>query len=184
MCAWVGIDRLFTIYDRFGGVMIATKYTQSVQKTISSGGKITLYAGVALEIASVALLIVGIFVNLYVLFGFIGVLAIGALLCQIYYSLTIEYNYNFTDDALIITKKDVRLRRTTLLTVKFDSVLKYEIFADCVNKEDKNYMAYNDDPLNKALTFKMADGAEVRMLFSPDDYLNALICEKLKIEEI
>lgn len=184
MCAWVGIDRLFTIYDRFGGVMIATKYTQSVQKTISSRGKITLYAGVALEIASVALLIVGIFVNLYVLFAFIGVLAIGALLCQIYYSLTIEYNYNFADDALIITKKDVRLRRTTLLTVKFDSVLKYEIFADCVNKEDKNYMAYNDDPLNKALTFKMADGTEVRMLFSPDDYLNALICEKLKIEEI
>ena len=60
--------------------MVATKYTQSVKVKISTGGKIMLYAGVILQIASLALLIVGIFVNQYVLFAFIGVLGIGVLL--------------------------------------------------------------------------------------------------------
>ena len=112
--------------------MVATKYTQSVGVKISTGGKIMLYAGIALQIASLALLIVGIFVNQFVLFAFIAVLGIGILLGQLYYAQTIEYNYHYAEDRLIFTKKDVRLRVKTLMTVKFDRIISYESFVDFV----------------------------------------------------
>lgn len=163
--------------------MVATKYTQSVKVKISTGGKIMLYAGVILQIASLALLIVGIFVNQYVLFAFIGVLGIGVLLSQLYYAQTIEYNYHYADDRLIFTKKDVRLRAKALMTVKFDRILSYGEFTDFVQNTDKVYLADVASPDNKVLRFTLPDGSEHRIIFTPDDYLNALIREFVKVAQ-
>ena len=163
--------------------MVATKYTQSVGVKISTGGKIMLYAGIALQIASLALLIVGVFVNQFVLFAFIAVLGIGILLGQLYYAQNIEYNYHYAEDRLIFTKKDVRLRVKTLMTVKFDRIISYENFVDFVKNTDKVYLSDVASPENKVLRFTLPDGSEHRIIFTPDEYLNALINEFVKVEK-
>ncbi|NLZ25530.1 MAG: hypothetical protein GX891_03620, partial [Clostridiales bacterium] len=136
--------------------------------------------GIILQIASLGLLIAGIFVTLYLMIGFALMFMLGVLLVQYYYTLTVEYNYHMSENSIVFSKKDVRLRSKTLLTLPFDKILAFERFGDAVDTGD--YVFLDNPSRSDAYILVFVTKPQSRVIFAPDTYLKALICDRLGLE--
>lgn len=152
-------------------------YVQKVEVALRSGARRDQILGIVLQLMGLGLIPVAVFFSYWIFFAAAAALAVGILLTQRFYSMPKEFGYAFTENKLIVSKVNIAGRGRRMLEIAYSDVSAFTVFYDIVTERD--ILVADNTPDLKAMTFRV-DGEEYRLLFAPDEYLCALLGERLR----
>lgn len=157
-------------------------YVQKVEIPLRKGARRDQILGIVFQLMGLGLIPVAIFFNYFVFIAVAVPIALGVWLTQRFYSTAREFEYAFTGKRLIISRTNIVGRGRRMLEIAFSDVKSFTRFYDIAIQGD--FVAAEDlhSPDVKALVFAAGDG-EYRLLFMPDDYMTALISDRLRASD-
>lgn len=157
-------------------------YVQKVEIPLRKGARRDQILGIVFQLMGLGLIPVAIFFNYLVFIAVAVPIALGIWLTQRFYSTAREFEYAFTGKRLVISRTNIVGRGRRMLEIAFSDVKSFTRFYDIAIQGD--FVAAEDlhSPDVKALVFAAGDG-EYRLLFTPDDYMTALISDRLRASD-
>lgn len=157
-------------------------YVQKVEIPLRKGARRDQILGIVFQLMGLGLIPVAIFFNYFVFIAVAVPIALGVWLTQRFYSTAREFEYAFTGKRLVISRTNIVGRGRRMLEIAFSDVKSFTRFYDTAIQGD--FVAAEDlhSPDVKALVFAAGDG-EYRLLFTPDDYMTALISDRLRASD-
>lgn len=157
-------------------------YVQKVEIPLRKGARRDQILGIVFQLMGLGLIPVAIFFNYLVFIAVAVPIALGIWLTQRFYSTAREFEYAFTGKRLVISRINIVGRGRRMLEIAFSDVKSFTRFYDIAIQGD--FVAAEDlhSPNVKALVFAAGDG-EYRLLFTPDDYMTALISDRLRASD-
>ncbi len=157
-------------------------YVQKVEIPLRKGARRDQILGIVFQLMGLGLIPVAIFFDYLVFIAVAVPIALGVWLTQRFYSTAREFEYAFTGKRLIISRTNIVGRGRRMLEIAFSDVKSFTRFYDIAIQGD--FVAAEDlhSPDVKALVFAAGDG-EYRLLFTPDDYMTALISDRLRASD-
>lgn len=157
-------------------------YVQKVEIPLRKGARRDQILGIVFQLMGLGLIPVAIFFDYLVFIAVAVPIALGIWLTQRFYSTAREFEYAFTGKRLIISRTNIVGRGRRMLEIAFSDVKSFTRFYDIAIQGD--FVAAEDlhSPDVKALVFAAGDG-EYRLLFTPDDYMTALISDRLRASD-
>lgn len=157
-------------------------YVQKVEIPLRKGARRDQILGIVFQLMGLGLIPVAIFFNYLVFIAVAVPIALGIWLTQRFYSTAREFEYAFTGKRLVISRINIVGRGRRMLEIAFSDVKSFTRFYDIAIQGD--FVAAEDlhSPNVKALVFAVGDG-EYRLLFTPDDYMTALISDRLRASD-
>ena len=157
-------------------------YVQKVEIPLRKGARRDQILGIVFQLMGLGLIPVAIFFDYLVFIAVAVPIALGVWLTQRFYSTAREFEYAFTGKRLIISRTNIVGRGRRMLEIAFSDVKSFTHFYDIAIQGD--FVAAEDlhSPDVKALVFAAGDG-EYRLLFTPDDYMTALISDRLRASD-
>lgn len=154
-------------------------YVQREEVALRKGARRDQILGMVLQLAGLGLIPVAVFFSYWVFFAVAVALAGGIWLTQRFYSSPKEYEYAFTGTKLVVSRANIAGRGRRMLEIALSDVRSFTGFYDILTERDFLAAESANMPEIKAMTFAVGDGV-YRLLFAPDDYMTALISEKLR----
>ncbi|MEE0841749.1 MAG: hypothetical protein U0M04_02465 [Christensenellales bacterium] len=157
-------------------------YVQKVEIPLRKGARRDQILGIVFQLMGLGLIPVAIFFDYLVFIAVAVPIALGIWLTQRFYSTAREFEYAFTGKRLVISRTNIVGRGRRMLEIAFSDVKSFTRFYDIAIQGD--FVAAEDlhSPDVKALVFAAGDG-EYRLLFTPDDYMTALISDRLRASD-
>lgn len=157
-------------------------YVQKVEIPLRKGARRDQILGIVFQVMGLGLIPVAIFFDYLVFIAVAVPIALGIWLTQRFYSTAREFEYAFTGKRLVISRTNIVGRGRRMLEIAFSDVKSFTRFYDIAIQGD--FVAAEDlhSPDVKALVFAAGDG-EYRLLFTPDDYMTALISDRLRASD-
>lgn len=157
-------------------------YVQKVEIPLRKGARRDQILGIVFQLMGLGLIPVAIFFDYLVFIAVAVPIALGIWLTQRFYSTAREFEYAFTGKRLVISRTNIVGRGRRMLEIAFSDVKSFTRFYDIAMQGD--FVAAEDlhSPDVKALVFAAGDG-EYRLLFTPDDYMTALISDRLRASD-
>lgn len=157
-------------------------YVQKVEIPLRKGARRDQILGIVFQLMGLGLIPVAIFFDYLVFIAVAVPIALGIWLTQRFYSTAREFEYAFTGKRLVISRTNIVGRGRRMLEIAFSDVKSFTCFYDIAIQGD--FVAAEDlhSPDVKALVFAAGDG-EYRLLFTPDDYMTALISDRLRASD-
>lgn len=157
-------------------------YVQKVEIPLRKGARRDQILGIVFQVMGLGLIPVAIFFDYLVFIAVAVPIALGVWLTQRFYSTAREFEYAFTGKRLVISRTNIVGRGRRMLEIAFSDVKSFTRFYDIAIQGD--FVAAEDlhSPDVKALVFAAGDG-EYRLLFTPDDYMTALISDRLRASD-
>ncbi len=157
-------------------------YVQKVEIPLRKGARRDQILGIVFQLMGLGLIPVAIFFDYLVFIAVAVPIALGVWLTQRFYSTAREFEYAFTGKRLVISRTNIVGRGRRMLEIAFSDVKSFTRFYDIAIQGD--FVAAEDlhSPDVKALVFAAGDG-EYRLLFTPDDYMTALISDRLRASD-
>lgn len=158
---------------------MSEQYVQRVEVPLRPGARRDQILGVVLQLIGLGMIAVAVFYNWYAFIAVAAFLGAGIWLTQKFYGTARQYEYDYSTERLVVSRTNIVNRRKRILEIVFDDVTFFTYFRDTAFDDD---IVAADDLHSeeiKAMGFK-ADGKNLRLLFRPDDYLTALLSERLK----
>lgn len=157
-------------------------YVQKVEIPLRKGARRDQILGIVFQLIGLGLIPVAIFFDYLVFIAVAVPIALGIWLTQRFYSTAREFEYAFTGKRLVISRTNIVGRGRRMLEIAFSDVKSFTRFYDIAMQGD--FVAAEDlhSPDVKALVFAAGDG-EYRLLFTPDDYMTALISDRLRASD-
>ena len=157
-------------------------YVQKVEIPLRKGARRDQILGIVFQLMGLGLIPVAIFFDYLVFIAVAVPIALGVWLTQRFYSTAREFEYAFTGKRLVISRTNIVGRGRRMLEIAFSDVKSFTRFYDIAIQGD--FVAAEDlhSPDVKALVFAVGDG-EYRLLFTPDDYMTALISDRLRASD-
>lgn len=157
-------------------------YVQKVEIPLRKGARRDQILGIVFQLMGLGLIPVAIFFNYFVFIAVAVPIALGVWLTQRFYSTAREFEYAFTGKRLVISRTNIVGRGRRMLEIAFSDVKSFTRFYDIAIQGD--FVAAEDlhSPDVKVLVFAAGDG-EYRLLFTPDDYMTALISDRLRASD-
>lgn len=154
-------------------------YVQKVDIPLRKGARRDQILGIVFQLLGIGLIPVAIFYSYWVFVAVAIPILCGVWLTQRFYSTVKEYEYAFTGKRLVVSRTNIVGRGRRMLEIAFKDVKSFTYFYDIVINGD--FVATEDlhSPEVKAIVFT-AGGSEYRLLFSPDEYLTALLGDALR----
>ncbi len=155
------------------------QYTQTVEVTVSSKTKSMQWIGIISILLALGFLMLTIFLVWYFVFGMLVLLAAGIIYIHFYNTAAQEYAYDFSTMRLIVVKKDLMGKQKRILCLVYEDIVHFGIMDGLA--EDNDIVACNaaHDAGVYQIVYNNADKVR-RLLFAPDDYLVALLKERLE----
>lgn len=150
------------------------QYSQTAEVTVGGKAKATQWLSVTALLVSLGFIVLSVFFNWFLMFGFAFFFAIGAIELHIYNATAKEYVYNFSPVRLVIAKKDIVGRTRRVANIVFKDARFFKPLdgvaddGDLVCCGDVSALGVYE------LTFD-ADGKQNRLIFAPDEYMTELI---------
>lgn len=157
-------------------------YVQKVEIPLRKGARRDQILGIVFQLMGLGLIPVAIFFNYFVFIAVAVPIALGVWLTQRFYSTAREFEYAFTGKRLIISRTNIVGRGRRMLEIAFSDVKSFTRFYDIAIQGDLVAAEDLHSPDVKALVFAAGDG-EYRLLFTPDDYMTALISDRLRASD-
>lgn len=154
------------------------QYSQTLELTVSSKDKKIQYLGIASCLISLGFILLSVFVSYFFMSGFAAFLVLGIVFIHFYNNVPREFTYDYNEQRLVIVKKDVVNKRSRILCLLLSDI---ESFGPVEGLTDENDIYAGSGELSSAscqIIFR-ENGAVKRLIFEPDDYLTALLREKL-----
>lgn len=158
------------------------QYSQTVEVTVSSKTKATQWIGISAVLISLGFLMMAIFLAWYYVFVMLALLAIGIVYIHFYNSAPQEFTYDFNTQRLIVVKKDLMGKQRRILCLAFEDVVSFDIMEGLAEESDIVACNAVTDPFVRQILYKNGENTH-RLLFAPDDYMLALMNERLKAKE-
>lgn len=157
-------------------------YVQKVEIPLRKGARRDQILGIVFQLMGLGLIPVAIFFDYLVFIAVAVPIALGIWLTQRFYSTAREFEYAFTGKRLVISRTNIVGRGRRMLEIAFSDVKSFTRFYDIAIQGD--FVAAEDlhSPDVKALVFAAGEG-EYRLLFTPDDYMTALISDRLRASD-
>jgi hypothetical protein len=156
-----------------------SNYRQVVSLKADNKKKALQIVGIVLQVLSLAFIVVGVIYDFYFYIGFLVMLGLGVLIQVIYFSFAREYEYVLTETDLVFVKKDMRLRSKELLRLNVSQIKQIEQFTQ--TKDEKDLVVAEDISRPEVMKLEYEkDGLIGAVLFAPDDYMTALLNERLQ----
>lgn len=158
-------------------------YVQNIDNPLPKGARAKQFGGVLLTLLGFGFIIVATTVSYYAFIG-TGVFVVVGTLITINYNRTIKsFEYGCNTQRLIFSVTTVISRTERKMEIMLDDVVDYGDFDDLVCQTDYVMCPDTNKVGVKAMVFNV-DGRQERVLFEPDDYLNAFLKETLKKEAV
>lgn len=154
-------------------------YVQKVDIPLRKGARRDQILGIVLQLLGIGLIPVAIFYSYWVFVAVAVPILFGAWLTQKFYSTVKEYEYAFTGKRLVVSRTNIVGRGRRMLEIAFADVKAFTHFYDIVVEGDFVAAGDTHSPDTKVMVFE-AGGSEYRLLFTPDDYLTALLGDALR----
>ena len=156
-------------------------YTQTTENPLSKTARKKQMGGALAVILGVCSIGLAIGISYY-FFILTGVLLLFGICLTINFNKTIKsFEYGCNDVRLIFSITTVISRTERKLEILLDDVVEYDDFQDLTTDSDFVMCPNVNENGVKALIFKIGDKTE-RVLFKPDEYLNAFLKETLLLE--
>ena len=156
-------------------------YTQTVENPLSKGARRKQVGGVVATILGFCSIGIAIGVSYY-FFILTGLLLGFGIYLTISFNKTIKtFEYGCNDKRLVFSVTTVISRTERKIEIVLDDVVEYDDFVDLTVETDHIMCPDVNDNGVKALIFKVG-GNQARVLFKPDDYMNAFLKETLPKE--
>lgn len=159
---------------------MSEQYVQRVDVPLRSGARRDQILGIALQLLGLGMIAVAVFYSWYAFIAVAAFLGAGIWLTQRFYGTARQYEYDYSEERLVISRTNIVNHRKRILEIVFEDVLFFTYFRDVAFEDD--IIAADDlhSEEIKAIGFK-AEGRNFRLLFRPDDYLTALLSERLRM---
>ena len=158
-------------------------YVQNIENPLSKSARKKQIAGVLFTLLGIGLIIVATAVSYYAFIGVGILLALGTYLTVSYNKTIKSYEYGCNTNRLIFSVTTVIARTERKIEILLDDVVEYGDFDDLTVESDCIMCPNTNEVGVKALVFNL-DGKKERVLFLPDDYMNAFLKETLKKEVV
>lgn len=158
-------------------------YVQNIENSLSKSARKKQIAGVLFTLLGIGLIIVATAVSYYAFIGVGVLLALGTYLTVSYNKTIKSYEYGCNTNRLIFSVTTVIARTERKIEILLDDVVEYGDFDDLTVESDYIMCPNTNEVGVKALVFNL-DGRKERVLFLPDDYMNAFLKETLKKEVV
>lgn len=158
-------------------------YVQNIENPLSKFARKKQIAGVLFTLLGIGLIIVATAVSYYAFIGVGILLALGTYLTVSYNKTIKSYEYGCNTIRLIFSVTTVIARTERKIEILLDDVVDYGDFDDLMVESDYIMCPNTNEVGVKALVFNL-DGKRERVLFLPDDYMNAFLKETLKKEVV
>lgn len=158
-------------------------YVQNIENPLSKAARKKQIAGVLFTLLGIGLIIVATAVSYYAFIGVGILLALGTYLTVSYNKTIKSYEYGCNTSRLIFSVTTVISRTERKIEILLDDVVEYGDFDDLTVESDYIMCPSTNEVGVKALVFNL-DGKKERVLFLPDDYMNAFLKETLKKEVV
>lgn len=158
-------------------------YVQNIENPLSKAARKKQIAGVLFTLLGIGLIIVATAVSYYAFIGVGVLLAVGTYLTVSYNKTIKSYEYGCNTSRLIFSVTTVIARTERKIEILLDDVVEYGDFDDLTVESDYIMCPSTNEVGVKALVFNL-DGKKERVLFLPDDYMNAFLKETLKKEVV
>lgn len=158
---------------------MTNQYVQTVEVDLRQGARRDQILGIVLQLLGLGLILAGVFVSYYFFIAVAFALAVGIYLTQRFYSTAKQFEYDFNNERLVISRTNIVNHRRRILEIVYGDVKSFTYFRDVVFPTDIVATGKATAQDVKAMIFT-ADGKEMRLLFEPDDYMALLISERLR----
>jgi len=159
------------------------QYVQTVEVKTSAKMKACFIGGLLCLMSSLAFIIVAVLKNYWFFVGFGVLFVFGFILVQIFESAPSQFIYGLSQKRIVFSKRNNAHNAKRIVSVPFDKVKDFGKFCDLVAAEDITACENAGVVGVYAMTFLNDPGKIQRVLFSPDDYMLALLNENLKEEK-
>lgn len=156
-------------------------YSQTVEVTVSSKIKAWQWIGIASVLFSLGFLMLTIFLKWYFVFAFLVLLAIGIVYMHFYNATAKEYSYDFSTKRFVVVKKDLMGKQRRILMLMYEDVLNFGLMEGLADDGDVVACNATNECGVYQIVYKEGE-ITYRLLFSPDDYMCALLCEVLNVQ--
>lgn len=163
--------------------MMTNLYVQNIDNNLPKGTRAKQFGGVLLTVLGLGLIIVATAVSYYVFIAVALFIGAGALVTTNYNKTIKSFGYGCNTKRIIFSVTTVIARTERKIEVLFDDVVEYGTFADILCQNDYVMCPDTNKVGVKVLVFNLNEKLE-RVLFEPDDYLNAFLKESLKKEVV
>jgi hypothetical protein len=153
-------------------------YIQTVEISIKPKDRKKQIAGMTLCLLAMGFILLSAFYSLYFLIGLFLLLALGITLLQLFASCAKQYEYNYNTKRFIVSKTNNVNRKYRMLEIAREDISGFGLFKDIIEESD---ICVCDNPRADGVyffKFKLKD-AETRLLFTPDEYMLALITKEM-----
>ncbi len=165
------------------------QYTQVVEVKTQNADKIKLILGILLCMLSLVFFVVAILKNRLFFIGFGVLLALGFVFIQLFESAPSVFIYSISPKSLVISKKNNAHNTKRVVCISLENIVRFEAFSDILDNKDivACESVSNSGVYSIVYKDKMKDDfGEIekysRLLFSPDDYLLALLQENFPLD--
>lgn len=156
-------------------------YTQTIENPMGKSARRKQIGGLLLTILGFCSIGLAVGISYY-FFIMTGVLLVLGGYLTISFNKTIKsFEYGCNDTRLIFSVTTVISRSERKLEILLKDVAEYDDFQDIVSENDFVMCSNVNENGVKALVFNV-DGKHARVLFAPDEYLNAFLKESLPKE--
>lgn len=153
-------------------------YTQTIEVNMKSETRRKQILAFILILLALALFAVAAVVSWFIVIAAVAVGIAGGVYLHLFNNSAKEYIYDFSPVRLVISKKDAVNRTRRLVTLAFADVAAFGIMQDMADKQD--VCAVNDIGEKGVYQISYKENGNIRKLyFQPDDYMLALLEEKL-----
>lgn len=153
------------------------QYSQEIDVVVDPSDKKKQYIGIFATLFSLGFVVLAFFISYYFFIGFGIMFIFGIFYIQLYNFVIKQFTYDYNSQRLVIVKKDVVNRQKRMLCVLLDDVKSFEIMDGLFTEED--VIACSKSSENVYQLIYSENETTKRLLFSPDDYLVALLHERL-----
>lgn len=154
-------------------------YVQSVDVELRKGARTDQILGVILQLVGLGMIFVAVFWSYYAFIAVGVFVAVGIWLTQRFYSSPREFEYAYSRQGLVVSRRNIVGKSRRILEIAFKDVKAFTKFYDIASENDFVATANHASEDVKVIVFSV-DGTERRLLFSPDEYLAMLIGDTLR----
>lgn len=158
-------------------------YVQNIDNPLPKGARAKQFGGVLLTLLGLGFIIVATTISYYAFIGTGVLVALGTIITVNYNRTIKSFEYGCNTQRIIFSVTTVISRTERKIEILFDDVEEYGDFDDLVCQTDYVMCPDTNSVGVKVMVFKV-DGKTQRVLFEPDDYMNAFLKETLKKEVV
>ncbi len=159
--------------------MLATRYNQIVEMVDTEKINWLHIGGIAIVLLSFTFVACAIALNVLYVIGFVLLFSIGVIIVEFFQHSTKEIEYVMNETRISFQKKMMNSKVKDIISVPFENVVSYSLFSDFANEKDLILTNCISSKSTMKMLVDQKDGTTKTIIFSPDDYLKALLDEIL-----